>query len=145
VARRVLLVLVLCLAVVAAACGSTANTYRSQVDAVQKGFAPKLTPLETQLANAIQDRRTDDAAELAGQTATLLERCADDVSAVDPPSKLQDRATKLVTAYRKLVQSLRELEIALRARKAAPINTAIASYNEARLDETSAVAALNSG
>jgi hypothetical protein len=145
VLRPLLAALVLCLALAASACGSQTNTYRSQVDTVQKGYAPGLAPLETQLANAIQDRRTDDAAELAGQTATLLERCADDVSAVDPPSSLQDRATRLVSAYRRLVQSLRRLETALRARKATPINVAITSYNDARLDETSAVAALNSG
>jgi hypothetical protein len=144
-ARRILLLLVLCLAVVAAGCGSTTDTYRAQVDKVQKGYAPRLTPLETELANAIQDRRTDDAADLAGQTATLLERCADDVSSVDPPSGLQDRATRLVTAYRSLVQSLRQLETALRARSAPPINAAISSYNDARLDETGAVAALNQG
>jgi hypothetical protein len=144
VPRRLLLVLVLTLAVIGAACGSTTDTYRSQIDKVQKRFQPKLAPLESQLATAIRDRRTDDAADLARQVATLLERCADDVAAVDPPDRLEPRAATLVRAYRKLVGSLRTLETALRARKAAPINAAISSYNDARLDETSAVAALNS-
>ena len=141
--RRVLIALLLGLAVVATACGSQTNTYREQVDKVQKRFAPQLTPLERQLATAITDRRTDDAADLAGQTASLLGRCADDVAAVDPPSELKPRATNLVTAYRKLVGSLKDLETALRAHSAKPINGAISSYNDARLDETSAVAALN--
>jgi hypothetical protein len=137
------LVMVLVVAVACAACGSTADTYRAQIDKVQKGFAPRLAPLETQLAAAIEDRRTADAADLAGQTATLLERCADDVAEVDPPSRLEDRARRLLAAYRELVRTLRRLEGALRTGSATPINRAIASYNDARLDETSAVAALN--
>jgi hypothetical protein len=143
VSRRVLIALLLALAALATACGSQTNTYREQVDKVQKSFQPKLSPLEAQLATAITDRRTDDAAELAGQTASLLARCSEDVAAVDPPSGLTARAANLVTAYRKLVRSLNELETALRAHAAKPINEAIATYNDARLDETSAVAALN--
>jgi hypothetical protein len=140
-----MLALVLCLAVVAAACGSTANTYRSQIDKVQKGFQPRLAPIEQQLSIAIRDRRTADAADLAGQAATLLGSTADDVAAVDPPAKLKTRAASLVRAYRALVQSLKDLETALRTRQAKPINAAISRYNDARLDETSAVAALNAG
>jgi hypothetical protein len=143
VSRRVLIALLLGLTVLATACGSETNTYREQVDKLQRSFQPKLSPLETQLATAITDRRTDDAADLAGQTANLLGRCADDVAAVDPPSGLKARAANLVTAYRKLVRSLKDLETALRARSAKPINEAISTYNDARLDETSAVAALN--
>jgi hypothetical protein len=141
--RRVPIALLLCLSVVATACGSQTNTYREQVDKVQKSFQPKLAPLEAELAAAITDRRTDDAADLSGQVAVLLGRCADDVAAVDPPFNLKARAANLVTAYRKLVRSLRDLESALRAHTAKPINEAISSYNDARLDETSAVAALN--
>jgi hypothetical protein len=143
VPRHVLIALVVVLALVVVACGSTTNTYRSQIDKVQKGFQPRLSPLESQLATAIRDRRTDDAADLSRQVALLLERCADNVATVDPPDRLKTRAATLVGAYRRLVGSLRRLEIALRARKAEPINAAISSYNDARLDETSAVAALN--
>lgn len=143
VPRRVLIALLFGLAALATACGSQTNTYREQVDKVQKSFQPKLRPLEAQLATAITDRRTSDAADLAGQTASLLGHCADDVAVVDPPAALKSRAATLVAAYRKLVRSLTDLETALRAHSAKPINAAISSYNDARLDETSAVAALN--
>ncbi|MDX6573923.1 MAG: hypothetical protein QOC86_3079 [Gaiellales bacterium] len=132
-------------AVLATACGSQTNTYRSQVDTVEKQYQPRLKPLQMQLATAIGDRRTDDAADLAGQTAEVLRRCADAVAAVEPPSHLKTRAATLVAAYRKLVQSLQDLKTALHAHQATPINRAISRYNDARLDETSAVAALNSG
>jgi hypothetical protein len=143
VRRPLLIALVCCVALVATACGSQTNTYRSQVDSAQKRYQPRLKPLETQLAIAIGDRRTDDAAVLAGQTAVLLGQCADAVAAVEPPSHLKARAATLVGAYRTLVRSLQQLETALHAHRATPINKAISSYNDARLDETSAVAALN--
>ena len=141
--RLLPIALLLFVAVVATACGSQTNTYREQVDKVQKDFQPRLAPLESQLATAISDRRTEDAADLANQVAVLLGRCADDVASVHAPSDLAPRANALVAAYRRLVQSLRVLEAALHARAATPINRAISSYNDARLDETSAVAALN--
>ena len=141
--RLLLTAVLLCVALVAAACGSQTNTYRSHVDTVQKQYQPRLKPLQLQLATAIGDRRTDDAAELAGQTAAVLRRCADAVAAVEPPSHLKARAATLVAAYRNLVQSLQELQTALHAHQAKPINRAISRYNDARLDETSAVAALN--
>jgi hypothetical protein len=141
--RTLLTAVLLCLALVAVACGSQTNTYRSQLDSVQKQYQPRLKPLQTQLATAIGDRRTDDAADLAGQTATLLGQCADAVAAVDPPSHLNARAANLVGAYRTLVRALQQLQIALHAHRAKPINQAIARYNDARLDEASAVAALN--
>jgi hypothetical protein len=144
VLRPLLTSVVLCVALVATACGSQTNTYRSQVDTVQKQYQPTLKPLETQLATAIGDRRTADAADLAGETAVVFRQCADAVAAVDPPSHLKTRAATLVSAYRKLVVSLQELKTALHADDAKPINQAIATYNDARLDETSAVAALNS-
>jgi hypothetical protein len=143
--RLLLTAVLLCLAVAATACGSQTNTYRSQVDTVQKRYQPRLKPLQLQLATAIGDRRTDDAANLAGQTAALLRQCADAVAAVEPPTHLKARAATLVTAYRNLVQSLQELKTALHAHQATPINRAISRYNDARLDETSAVAALNAG
>jgi hypothetical protein len=145
VLRPLLTALVCCLALVATACGSQSNTYRSQVDTVQKQYQPKLKPLETQLATAIGDRRTEDAADLAAKTAVVFGQCADAVAAVDPPSHLKGRAATLVGAYRNLVTSLQELKIALHANQATPINKAISSYNDARLDETSAIAALNAG
>lgn len=141
--RPLLTAILLCIAVVATACGSQSNTYRSQVDTVQKQYQPRLKPLQMQLATAIGDRRTDDAADLAGQTAEVLRRCADAVGAVAPPSHLKTRAATLVAAYRTLVQSLQELKTALHAHQAKPINRAISRYNDARLDETSAIAALN--
>lgn len=141
--RLLLTAVLLCLALVASACGSQTNTYREQVDTVQRQYQPRLQPLQMQLATAIGDRRTDDAAELAGQTAAVLGRCADAVAAVDPPSHLKTRAASLVGAYRNLVRSLQQLKTALHAHRATPINRAISRYNDARLDETSAVAALN--
>jgi hypothetical protein len=145
VLRPLLTALVLGLALLATACGSQSNTYRSQVDTVQKQYQPRLAPLETRLATAIGDRRTADAADLAARTAVVFSQCADAVAAVHPPSQLETRAATLVGAYRKLVSSLRELKTALHANDAKPINEAIASYNDARLDETSAIAALNAG
>ena len=143
--RPLLLALVLALALIVTACGSTANTYRSQVDTVQKQYQPRLQPLEHRLATAIGDRRTADAAKLAAKTAVVFGQAADAVAAVHPPSKLKARAATLVGAYRKLVASLQELKTALHANEAKPINEAIASYNDARLQETSAIAALNAG
>lgn len=131
------------LALLATACGSQSNSYRSQVDTVQKQYQPRLKPLETQLATAIGDRRTEDAADLAGRTAVVFGQCADAVAAVDPPSHLKAQAATLVGAYRNLVTSLQELKTALHENQAKPINDAISSYNDARLDETSAIAALN--
>lgn len=131
------------LALLATACGSQSNSYRSQVDTVQKQYQPRLKPLETQLATAIGDRRTEDAAGLAGRTAVVFGQCADAVAAVDPPSHLKAQAATLVGAYRNLVTSLQELKTALHENQAKPINDAISSYNDARLDETSAIAALN--
>lgn len=133
------------LALLATACGSQSNTYRAQVDTVQKQYQPRLKPLETQLATAIGDRRTEDAADLAARTAVVFGQCADAVAAVRPPSQLKARAATLVGAYRNLVTSLQELKTALRSNQAKPINKAITSYNDARLDETSAIAALNAG
>lgn len=141
--RLVLTVLLLSLAVIATACGSESNTYRTQVDKAQKRCQPRLKPLENQLATAIGDRRTDDAADLAGQTASVLSSCASAVSAIDPPSNLKARAATLAGTYRSLVTSLQQLKVALHTGDATPINRAIASYNDARLAETSAVAALN--
>jgi hypothetical protein len=143
VLRLVLIALLLCLAVVATACGSGSNSYRTGVDAAQKGCQPKLKPLETQLATAIVDRRTDDAADLAGHTATALRDCANAVQAIAPPSSLKTRAATLVGTYRSLVTSLQQLKIALDTGDATPINRAIASYNDARLAQATAVAALN--
>jgi hypothetical protein len=143
VPRLLLTALACCLALAATACGSQANTYRSQVDTVQKQYQARLKPLETQLATAISDRRTEDAADLAGKTAVVFGQCADAVAAVDPPSHLKARATNLLGAYRSLVTSLRELKTALHANQAKPINRAISRYNAARLDETHAIAALN--
>ncbi len=74
-----------------------------------------------------------------------MTRFAKDVAAIQPPSSLQARSTRLVTAYGKLVSSLRQLTVALRAGAPARVNRAISSYNDARLDEASAVAALNQG
>ena len=110
---------------------------------VQKRCEPKLRPLELQLATAIKDRRTADAATLAGQTATALEACAAEIGAIDPPSELQARAGALVGAYGKLVRSLRDLGSSLHGKSAKQINAAITGYNAARLAETSAIAALN--
>ena len=140
---RILAALLVSLAVVATACGSQSNTYRSQIDRVQKRCEPKLRPLELQLATAIKDRRTADAATLAGQTASLLAGCAAEIGAIDPPSGLKARADALVGAYGKLVRSLRDLETSLHAKTAKQINAAITGYNAARLAETSAIAALN--
>ena len=112
---------------------------------MQKQYQPKLKPLESRLATAIGDRRTADAAELAAKTAEVFGQAAAAVAAVHPPSKLETRAATLVAAYRKLVSSLQELKTALHTNAATPINEAIASYNAARLDETSAIAALNAG
>jgi hypothetical protein len=143
VLRPALTALLLCLAVVATACGSGSNGYRTDVDKAQKGCQPKLKPLEQQLAAAIVDRRTDDAADLAGQTATALADCANAVQAIDPPAAMKTRAATLVGTYHGLSRSLQQLKTALHTENATPINRAITSYNDARLAETSAVAAIN--
>ena len=143
--RLLSLVLLAGLLLAVTACGSQANSYRKQVDVVQKRYAPKLQPLESRLSKAIAGRRTAEAARTASQASVEMTRFAKDVAAIQPPSSLQARSTRLVTAYSKLVSSLRQLTVALRAGAPARVNRAISSYNDARLDEASAVAALNQG
>jgi hypothetical protein len=143
--HRLSLVLLAGLLLVATACGSQANSYRKQVDVVQKRYEPKLAPLERTLSRTIASRKTTDAARAANQATAEMTRFMHDVAAIQPPSSLKARSARLVTAYGKLATSLQELSTALRAGAPARVNRAIASYNDARLDEASAVAALNEG
>ncbi len=143
--RSLSLVVLAGLLLAVTACGSQVNSYRKQVDVVQKRYAPKLHPLESKLSKAIASRRTAEAARAASQASVEMTRFAKDVAAIHPPSSLQARSARLVTAYGKLVASLRQLTVALRAGAPARVNRAISSYNNARLDEASAVAALNQG
>jgi hypothetical protein len=145
VRRRLSLVPLAGLLLVATACGSQANSYRKQVDVVQKRYAPKLAPLEVRLSKAIAARQTADAALAASQARGEMTRFMHDVAAIQPPSSLKARSVRLVSAYGRLASSLQELTTALRAKAPTRVNRAIASYNNARLDEASAVAALNQG
>jgi hypothetical protein len=141
--RRLTIALLAGLVLLATACGSQANTYRTQVDKLQKAYQPKLAPLETDLSTAIDDRRTDDAARTASQAAVVMGQLSASIEKVKAPAKLATRSARLVGAYHELVSSLQEMTTALRAHAPTRVNKAIARFNDARLDESSAVAALN--
>jgi hypothetical protein len=142
---RLSFVLLAGLLLVATACGSQANSYRKQVDVVQQRYEPRLTPLERTLSRAIASRQTVGAARAARLATMEMTRFMKDVAAIQAPSSLKARSARLVTAYGELASSLQQLSTALRAGTPARVNRAIASYNDARLDEASAVAALNQG
>jgi cytochrome c-type biogenesis protein CcmH/NrfG len=141
--RLVPIALLAVLVLVATACGSEANSYRKQVDTAQKAYRPKLAPLETDLSTAIADRRTADAARTASQAAVVMAQLAARVQKIKAPSSLEARSEKLVAAYGELVLSLQQMTSALKAHAPAKLNGAISRFNDARLDESSAVAALN--
>jgi hypothetical protein len=147
VSRRLLLVLVLAaLAVAATACGgSAANGYRSDVDAAQRAHATELRGHEQALAAAITARKAAVAATEATAASGLVGARERQVAALHPPKTLQAAAGRLLTAYRELVQSLDQIAAAFTAKKLPQANAAIDRYNTARLDESSAVAALNAG
>ena len=68
-----------------------------------------------------------------------------EIVALHAPTALATSSKQLVNAYGELVQDLDQLAAALRANAPARANAAIARYNDARLDESSAIAALNAG
>jgi nitrate/nitrite-specific signal transduction histidine kinase len=147
VLRRPLLSLVLAaLALIAAACGgSAANGYRSQVGAAEARHGAELRAHEQRLGAAIHARRPAVAAREATAASALAASVEQDVAALHPPKTLQVRSRTLLSAYRELVQSLDQIAQAFGAKKPAQANIAIDRYNTARLDESSAIAALNAG
>ncbi|MEO9175309.1 MAG: hypothetical protein ABI317_07315 [Gaiellales bacterium] len=140
---RLLLVVLAGLALVATACGSASSGYRKRVDSLQAQYRPRISTLEGQLATAITKRQPATgarAATAASSTITTLQRS---IAALHPPPALAARSSKLVIAYGELVHDLDLIASALRARAPERANTAIEHYNDARLDESSAIAALN--
>ena len=145
--RRPLSTLLLAaLALIAVACGGSAgNGYRAHVDAAQRSHATELRAHEQRLATAIDGRRAAVAATEATAASALVGAIAQRVGALHPPQTLQARSDRLLNAYRELVQSLDQISAAFRAKQLAAANEAIGRYNTARLDESSAIAALNAG
>jgi hypothetical protein len=134
------------LALIASACGgSAANGYRAHVDAAEARHGAELHVHEQRLVAAIRVRRAAVAATEATAASALVTELEQEVGALDPPKTLQARARNLLSAYRELVQSLDQISADLRAKKPAQANIAIDRYNTARLDESSAIAALNAG
>jgi hypothetical protein len=145
VASRLLLVTLVGVALLATACGSPSNSYRKQVNTVQATYRGRLGRLETQLAAAISARKPDPGAQAATASSALVRQLRGEIAALHAPSALATRSTQLVNAYGELVQDLDQLATALRAHAPARANVAIGRYNDARLDVSSAIAALNAG
>jgi hypothetical protein len=145
VASRLLLVALVGVALLATACGSQSNSYRKQVNAVQMTYRARLGRLETQLAAAISERKPGPGAQAATASSTLVRQLQGEIAALHAPSALATRSKRLVSAYGELVQDLDQLAVALRAHAPARANAAIGRYNDARLDVSSAIAALNAG
>jgi hypothetical protein len=145
VASRLLLVTLVGVAVLAAACGSPSNSYRKQVNTAQATYRTRLGRLETQLATAISARKPDPGAQAATASSALVRQLQREIAALHAPSALATRSKQLVNAYGELVQDLDQLAAALRAHAPARANAAIGRYNDARLDVSSAIAALNAG
>ena len=101
--RLLSLVLLAGLLLAVTACGSQVNSYRKQVDVVQKRYAPKLQPLESKLSKAIASRRTTEAARTASQASVEMSHFAKDVAAIQPSKASRPDPRGYVTACRKLV------------------------------------------
>ena len=144
-AFRLLLVTLVGVALLVTACGSQSNDYRKQVNSVETTFRPRLGRLETRLAAAIAARQPAAGARAATETSALVRQLQRAIGALHPPSALSTGSTRLVNAYGELVQDLDQLAAALQAHAPARANAAIGRYNDARLDVSSAIAALNAG
>ena len=132
-------------ALLVTACGSQSNSYRKQVDAVQTTYRARLGSFEAQLATAIAARKPDAGARAATASSALVRQIRREIVALHAPTALSTSSKQLVNAYGELVQDLDQLAAALHANAPARANAAIARYNDARLDESSAIAALNAG
>jgi hypothetical protein len=144
VAPRLILVALVALAVVATGCGaSTSNGYRAKVESVQKAYGPRIERAQVQLSHAIANQQPAVGARAAASQSALATKARTEIAALHAPSSLAVRSTRLVTAYGELVQALDQLTSALQARAPKRANVAIGRVNDARLDETSAIAALN--
>jgi hypothetical protein len=143
VASRLLLVTLVGVALLVTACGSQSNGYRKQVGALQSQYRPRIGTFERRLAAAISKRQPKAGARAATAASALVGQLRRSVASLHPPSKLATRSSRLVTAYGELVQDLDQIAAALSAHAPTRANAAIASYNDARLDESSAIAALN--
>jgi hypothetical protein len=145
VASRLLLVTLVGVALLVTACGSQSNGYRKQVNAVQTTYRARLGTLDGQLAAAISARKPDAGARAATASSAVVRQMEGEIAALHAPSALSTRSKRLMNAYGELVQDLDQLAAALHAHAPARANVAIARYNDARLDESSAIAALNAG
>jgi hypothetical protein len=143
VSLRLLLVVLTGLVLVATACGSASNSYRRQVDTAQSQYRARITALEGELATAITKREPSAGARAATAASATITKLQRTIAALRPPPALAGRSSKLVVAYGELVHDLDQMAAALRAHAPERTNTAIARYNDARLDESSAIAALN--
>jgi hypothetical protein len=143
VSTRLLVVVLFGLTLAATACGSQSNGYRKQVGALQSRYRPRIGTFERRLATAISKRQPKAGARAATAASELVSQLERDVASLHPPSALAPRSARLVTAYGELVQDLDQIAAALSAHAPTRANVAIARYNDARLDESSAIAALN--
>jgi hypothetical protein len=144
VAPRLILVALVALAVIATGCGGSAsNGYRAKVASVQKTYGPQIASAQVQLSHAIANQQPAIGARAAASQSALETRARGQIAALHAPTALAVRSARLVTAYGELVQALDQLASALQARAPKRANVAIGRVNDARLDETSAIAALN--
>jgi hypothetical protein len=143
VSTRLLVVVLIGLTLAATACGSQSNGYRKQVGALQSQYRPRIGTFEGRLATAIAKRQPKAGARAATAASALVSRLQRSIASLHPPSKLAARSSRLVTAYGELVQDLDQIAGALSAHALSRANAAIGRYNDARLDESSAIAALN--
>jgi hypothetical protein len=143
VSTRLLVVVLIGLTLAATACGSQSNGYRKHVGALQSQYRSKIGTFEGRLATAISKRQPTAGARAAMAASALVRRLQRSIASLHPPTRLATRSSRLVTAYGELVQDLDQIAAALSAHAPTRANAAIARYNDARLDESSAIAALN--
>ncbi len=127
----------------AAGCGSAANDYRGDVKDVQGKYLDQLQPVVNKLQTDIGANRYAAASTDARRAGTIAGKLATAIAALDPPDKLQSRATELVGAYNGFKKALDQLSASLKSRKQAAIQAALKTFNAAQKQESDAVDALN--
>jgi hypothetical protein len=127
----------------AAGCGSAANDYRGDVKDVQGKYLGQLQPVVNKLQTDIGANRYAAASTDARRAGAIAGKLATGIAALEPPTKLQDRANELVGAYNGFKQALDQLSTALKSHQQTAIQAALKTFNTAQQQESDAVDALN--
>jgi hypothetical protein len=127
----------------AAGCGSAANSYRGDVKDAQSRYLNQLQPVVNKLQTDIGANRYAAASTDASKAGAIAGKLATAIGALDPPDKLQSRATELVGSYKGFQKALDQLAAALKSRDQTAIQAALKTFNAAQKQESDAVDALN--